>query len=40
MLDDIVKACKPRWAEVTGRFNARGGIKTTVTAEYGIKQHD
>lgn len=35
MLDDLVKACKPRWMEVVGEFNARGGIKTTVTAEYG-----
>jgi 7-cyano-7-deazaguanine reductase len=33
-LDDLVKACKPRWMEVTGEFNARGGIKTTVKAEY------
>lgn len=36
MLDDIVKACKPRWAEITGKFNARGGITTTVKAEYNI----
>ena len=35
MLDDAVKACKPRWMEITGEFNARGGIKTTVSAEYG-----
>ena len=35
ILDDIVKACKPRWAEVVGEFNARGGIKTTVKAEHG-----
>lgn len=35
MLDDIVAACAPRWAEVVGEFNARGGIKTTVKAEYG-----
>lgn len=34
MLDDIVKSCNPRWAEVTGQFNARGGIKTTVKAEH------
>ena len=34
MLDDAVKACKPRWMEITGEFNARGGIKTTVSAEY------
>ena len=34
-LDDLVKATKPRWMKITGEFNARGGIKTTVTAEYG-----
>jgi len=37
MLDDIVKAANPRWAEVVGEFNARGGIKTTVSAEYKRK---
>ncbi|MFH1190315.1 MAG: preQ(1) synthase [Candidatus Omnitrophota bacterium] len=35
ILDDLAEACKPRWMEVFGEFNARGGIKTTVTAEYG-----
>jgi NADPH-dependent 7-cyano-7-deazaguanine reductase QueF len=35
MLDDFVKSAKPRWMEIAGEFNARGGIKTTVTAEYG-----
>jgi 7-cyano-7-deazaguanine reductase len=35
MLDDLVKSCKPRWMEITGIFNARGGIKTTVKTEYG-----
>ena len=34
ILDDCVKACKPRWMEVIGEFNARGWIKTTVNAEY------
>ena len=34
ILDDCVKAGKPRWMEVVGEFNARGGIKTTVRAEY------
>ena len=34
ILEDIVKACKPRHMEIVGEFNARGGIKTTVTAEY------
>jgi 7-cyano-7-deazaguanine reductase len=33
-LDDLVKACRPRWMEITGEFNARGGIKTAVKAEY------
>ncbi len=33
-MDDFVKAVKPRWAQITGVFNARGGIKTTVVAEY------
>jgi len=33
-LNDLVKACKPRWMEVVGEFNARGGIKTTVKVEY------
>ncbi len=37
MLDDLVKACDPRWMEVVGEFNARGGIKTTVKAEYRRK---
>ncbi|MBI4335884.1 MAG: NADPH-dependent 7-cyano-7-deazaguanine reductase QueF [Candidatus Omnitrophica bacterium] len=34
ILEDFVKACRPRRASVTGEFNARGGIRTTVTARY------
>ena len=34
ILDDIVAAIKPRRITVTGDFNVRGGIHTTVTAEY------
>lgn len=34
ILDDFVKSCKPRWVSIKGEFNARGGIRTTVTAEY------
>lgn len=34
VLDDIVSACKPRWAKVEGIVNSRGGIQTTVVAEY------
>lgn len=34
ILDDFTKACKPKWACIKGEFNVRGGIKTTVSAEY------
>lgn len=34
ILDDIVQACSPVRAQVTGDFNVRGGIKTVVTANY------
>lgn len=35
ILDDLVRAVRPRWAEVTGDFNVRGGIKTEIRAAYG-----
>jgi 7-cyano-7-deazaguanine reductase len=34
ILDDLVAACRPRRMTVVGDFTARGGISTTVTAEY------
>jgi 7-cyano-7-deazaguanine reductase len=34
ILDDLVQACRPRTMTVIGDFNIRGGIHTTVTAEY------
>jgi 7-cyano-7-deazaguanine reductase len=34
ILDDLVAACRPRRLRVTGAFSARGGITTTVIAEY------
>jgi 7-cyano-7-deazaguanine reductase len=34
ILDDFVRACHPRRARITGVFNPRGGITTTVSAEY------
>jgi 7-cyano-7-deazaguanine reductase len=34
ILDDLVAACAPRRMTVTGAFTARGGITTTVVAEY------
>ena len=35
ILNDLVTAIRPRWAEVTGDFNVRGGIKTDVRAAHG-----
>ena len=37
ILEDLVRACKPRRIKVTGEFNPRGGIITTVTREYKRK---
>jgi len=34
ILEDLVKAARPRWLKVTGEFNVRGGIKTVVTVTY------
>jgi 7-cyano-7-deazaguanine reductase len=34
ILDDLVGACKPRRMTVTGDFSVRGGISTSVIAEY------
>jgi 7-cyano-7-deazaguanine reductase len=34
ILDNLVSACEPRSATVTGEFNARGGIAITVQADY------
>ncbi|MGH7354057.1 MAG: preQ(1) synthase [Candidatus Rokuibacteriota bacterium] len=35
ILNDVVAAARPRWAEVVGDFNVRGGIETEVRAAYG-----
>ena len=34
ILDDLVEACQPRWMKVIGAFTPRGGINSTITAEY------
>ena len=34
LLEDIVAASKPRSCKITGEFNVRGGIETTVSAEF------
>lgn len=35
ILEDMVKASKPRYMKVRGEFNPRGGITTVVEAMYG-----
>ena len=34
ILDDLVEACQPRYMQVKGDFNVRGGFSSVVTAEY------
>ncbi len=34
ILDDLVEACSPRRMKVTGDFTPRGGITSTIVAEY------
>jgi len=34
MLEDFVSSVKPRWVKITGTFNPRGGITTTISAQY------
>jgi 7-cyano-7-deazaguanine reductase len=36
LMEDFVSASKPRWARITGVFNPRGGITTTVIKEYKV----
>jgi len=35
IMDDFVAAARPRWVEVIGDFNVRGGIKSEIRATYG-----
>jgi 7-cyano-7-deazaguanine reductase len=34
ILDDLVRACRPRQMKIQGRFAPRGGLSLTVTAEH------
>jgi 7-cyano-7-deazaguanine reductase len=34
ILDDLVRACEPRFMRVEGIFNVRGGIYTSVIVEH------
>jgi 7-cyano-7-deazaguanine reductase len=40
ILDDLVKALRPRRCVVEGDFNVRGGISSVVRAEYEAKGKD
>ncbi|HSS31230.1 MAG TPA: NADPH-dependent 7-cyano-7-deazaguanine reductase QueF, partial [Nitrospiraceae bacterium] len=34
ILHDVVKACRPVWAKVTGEFAARGGLRSLIETKY------
>ena len=34
VLDDLVRAARPVWAQVTGEFNTRGGMRSVVKARH------
>jgi 7-cyano-7-deazaguanine reductase len=38
ILDDLVAACRPRRMSISAAFTPRGGIHTTVRAEYTAKR--
>ena len=35
ILDDLVEKVQPKWMEVVGDFNVRGGIKSIITSTHG-----
>ncbi len=37
ILEDVVRACRPKWAVVRGEFSTRGGMRSTVEARYPRK---
>lgn len=37
ILDDLVAVTEPRWMRLEAAFTPRGGISTTVTAEYEVQ---
>jgi 7-cyano-7-deazaguanine reductase len=40
ILDDLSSALSPEWMRVQGTFNIRGGIATTISAEYNQSNND
>jgi 7-cyano-7-deazaguanine reductase len=37
ILDDLAGCVHPVWMEVVGDFNIRGGIKSVITARFGVR---
>ena len=37
ILDDLSERARPRWMRVVGDFNVRGGVKSIITADYGVR---
>ena len=37
LADEIGEAMKPRWMRISGHFNVRGGISSTITVEQGTR---
>lgn len=40
ILDDLVKACDPRWMELETRWGTRGGINSIITVEHYDESED
>ena len=38
ILDDVVKACKPKCATITAAFTPRGGLRSVIVASYDEKK--
>lgn len=39
ILEDLVKACDPKWMKIEATWNARGGLGTDIIAEYPRKEN-
>ena len=37
ILDDVSVLVRPKWMQVVGDFNVRGGIKSVITAARGVR---
>jgi 7-cyano-7-deazaguanine reductase len=37
IMDDLVSAARPKFMEVVGDFNIRGGIKSVITGRHGAR---